>query len=83
MRTLRGNWVYYKWRAKIALLQLYHRFRPDLHQFRWVGIMECGCCGFEGLSCEVCNQHMIIGDCADAYISPDGLTAGRWYESGY
>lgn len=82
-RSIAGHWIYFKFIAKIKLFELYHKLRPSKHQWRWIGYAECGCCGFEGMRCDVCWKAVIIGDCADAYQSPDGITAGRWYESGY
>lgn len=86
-RSLYGHWVYFTYnftyKLKIWIRQLHHRMYPDLHRWRWSGIYECGCCGFEGLYCEGCNKTIIVGLVAGEYMSPDGLTAGRWYESGF
>jgi len=67
-----SNFIYF---AKRRIRTYLHKMFPSLHKLYWVGVFECGCCGFEGVSCRTCDLVMVIGECAD--FGTESYAGGR------
>jgi hypothetical protein len=73
------DWFWVKvYRFNYWLMQLHHKYNPGYHYWEWVDVMECGCCGFEGIRCRYCFKNVIIG-----HVGELDTESGDYKEYGY
>lgn len=80
-RQLRPRISNFIWFTKIWFLKHLHHLFPSLHKWEWIGIQECSCCGFEGMTCIDCYSQIIIGDTAE-WLYKSEILIGTRYENG-